>query len=146
MVPGPPAVPRRATDDPLSPPRRRDRGGARSPAHLSAWSRRREEVEAGLTRGAREVEAKIGVGEGDGEAGEDALVDLGLAGADEAAELLGAVAYQGVRAVLQRGYERGQIVVVRAVVARLPCAGRLGHPFEQIGGGTNRGAITTTTR
>lgn len=26
------------------------------------------------------------------------------------------------------------------------CAGRLGHPFEQIGGGTNRGAITTTTR
>ena len=36
-----------------------------------------------------QVEAKERVGEGDGEAGEDTLVDLGLAGADEAAPSCG---------------------------------------------------------
>ncbi len=72
---------------------------------------RREEVEAGLGGGAGQGEAKIGVGEGDGEAGEDALVDLGLAGAEEAAQLLGAVAHLIARVALQRGDERGEVVV-----------------------------------
>ncbi len=72
----------------------------RSPAR----SGRREEVEAGEGGGARQGKAKIGVGESDGEAGEDALVDLGLAGAEEAAELLGAVAHQGAEAVRQGGH------------------------------------------
>ncbi len=53
---------------------------------------------------------KIGVGEGDGEAGEDALVDAGLASADEAAELLGAVARLIARAPLTNGHERGEVV------------------------------------
>jgi len=56
---------------------------SRSPAR----SRRREEVEAGAGGGAREVEAEEGVSEGDGEAREEALVDLGLAGAEEAGEV-----------------------------------------------------------
>ena len=71
---------------------------------------RREEVEAGLGGGARQGEAKIGVGQGDGEAGEEALVDLGLAGADEAAQLLGAVARLLARAPLADGHERGEVV------------------------------------
>jgi len=74
-------------------------------------SRRREEAEAGAGGGAGQGEAKIGVDEGDGEAGEDALVDLGLAGAEEAAELLGAVAHRGAGAVRQGGDERGEVVV-----------------------------------
>ncbi len=79
-------------DDPLCSPRRR--GGARGPARSSASSHRREEVEPGLTGGAREVKAEEGVGEGDGETRQDALVDLGLAGAEEAAQLLGALAHR----------------------------------------------------
>ncbi len=75
-----------------------------------ARSGRREEVEAGLTGGAREIKAKIGVGQGDGEAGEDALVDLGLAGAEEAAQLLGAMARLIARAPLAGGHERGEVV------------------------------------
>jgi len=55
---------------------------------------RREEIEAGARGSRGQVEAKIGVAESDGDAGEDALVDLGLAGADQAAQLVGAVAYQ----------------------------------------------------
>jgi len=78
----------------------------RSPAR-SGW---REEVETGAGGGARQIEAKIGVGQGDGEAGEDALVDLGLAGADKAAQLLGAVARLLARAPLANGHERGEIV------------------------------------
>ncbi len=81
----------------------------RSPAR----SGQREEVEAGAGGGARQREAKEGVDEGDGEAGEDALVDLGLAGAEAAAELLGTVAHRAAGAVRQGGDERGQIVLVR---------------------------------
>jgi len=66
-------------------------------------SGRREEIEAGAGGGARQVEAKIGVGEG--EAGEDALVDLSLAGAEEAAQMLGVVAHRDAGAALQRGDE-----------------------------------------
>ena len=70
----------------------------------------REEVEAGLTRGLGEGEAAEGVSQGDGEAGEDTLVDAGLAGAEEAAELLGAVARLLARAPLADGHERGKVV------------------------------------
>jgi len=72
---------------------------------------RREEVEAGAGGGARQREAEEGVDEGDGEAGEDALVDLGLAGAEAAVELLGAVAHRGAGAVPTGGDERGEVVV-----------------------------------
>ncbi len=51
--------------------------------------RQREEVEASVSGDLGQVEAKERVGEGDGEAGEDTLVDLGLAGADEAAPSCG---------------------------------------------------------
>jgi len=50
------------------------------------------------------------VGEGDGDAGEDALVDLGLASAEEEAELLGAVARLLTRASLADGHECGEVV------------------------------------
>jgi len=87
------------------------RATSRRPRRLSPSRRvRREEVEAGLGGGACQVEAKIGVGQGDGEAGEEALVDLGLAGADEATQLLGAVARLLARAPLTNGHERGEIV------------------------------------
>jgi len=71
---------------------------------------RREEVEASTGGGFGQVEAKIGVAEGDGEAGKDALVDAGLAGAEEAAQLVSAVAYRVARAIVQCGDERGKIV------------------------------------
>jgi len=66
-------------------------------------------MSAGRDRGQRErrpcqVEAKERVDEGDGEAGEDTLVDLGLAGAEEAAGLLGAVAHRVAGAVRQGGH------------------------------------------
>jgi len=103
------AVPHRATMIP-SPPPPTICCGARGPARLPARSRRREEVETGLTGGAREVEAEEGVGQGDGDTRQDALVDLGLAGADEAAQLVGAVAHLIARAPLANGHERGKIV------------------------------------
>ena len=68
------------------------------------------EGEAGLGGGAGEGEAKEGVSEGDGETRHDALVDAGLAGADEATQLLGAVAHRGAGAALANGHKRGEIV------------------------------------
>ncbi len=62
-------------------------------------SRPREEIEAGAGGGAGQGEAKIGVDEGDGEAGEDALVDAGLAGAEQAAQLMGAVTHHVAGAI-----------------------------------------------
>ena len=83
---------------------------ARGRRRSGPWRCRREEVEAGAGGGTSQVEAKKGVGQGDGEAGENALVDLGLAGPDEAAELLGAVAHLIARAPLTGGDERGEVV------------------------------------
>jgi len=68
----------------------------------------RGEVETGLTGGLGQGEAEEGGGEGD--AGEDTLVDLGLAGAEETAQLVGAVAHLIARAPLADGHERGEVV------------------------------------
>jgi len=84
---------------------------ARGRRRSGPWRRRREKVEASAGGGLGEGAAKIGVDEGDGEAGEEALVDLGVSGAEEAAELLGALAHQGAGAVRQGGDERGEVVV-----------------------------------
>ncbi len=67
-----------------------------------------EEVKAGFSGGLCEVKAEEGVGEGDGETRHDAHVDLGLAGADQAAQLVGAVAHWGAGAVLTGGDARGE--------------------------------------
>jgi len=71
-----------------------DKGAGHDPVRSPSRSGRREEIEAGRGGGAGEGEAEEGVAQGDGEAGEDAHVDLGLAGAEEAAELAGTVAYR----------------------------------------------------
>jgi len=63
-----------------------------------------------VSGGTSEGEVEEGVGEGDGETRQDALVDAGLAGADEAAQLLGAVARLLARAPLTNGHERGEVV------------------------------------
>ena len=83
-------------------------GGAHNPARSLARSGQREEIEAGAGRSAGQVEAEEGVGEGDGDTRHDALVDLGLASADEAAQLLGAVARLIARAPRADGHARGQ--------------------------------------
>jgi len=70
---------------------------------------RREEVETGAGGGAGEVEAKEGITEGDADAGEDALVDLGLARAEQAAQLVGTVAHRGAGAIVQQGDEGGEV-------------------------------------
>ena len=103
-------VPRRATHDPLSPPRQRGRGGTHNPARSPARSRRREEVEAGAGGGAGQGEAEEGVGEGDGDTRHDADLDAGLAGPDEAAELLGTLPHRGAGALPTGGDERGEVV------------------------------------
>ena len=69
-----------------------------------------EEVEAGAGGGFGEVKADEGVGKSDGETRHDAHVDLGLAGADQAAQLVGAVAHRGAGAVLTGGHECGEVV------------------------------------
>jgi len=75
-----------------------------------SWWGQREEIEADAGGGCGEGEAKEGVSEGDGETRLDALVDAGLAGADEATQLLGAVAHRGAGAALANGHKRGEIV------------------------------------
>jgi len=84
-----------------------------------------------------QIEAEEGVGEGDGEAGEDAHVDLGLAGQEEAAQLLGALAHLSARAALQRGDERGQIILVRGDEAGQTVGG------QRFGGGCGREQVWT---
>jgi len=69
-----------------------------------------EQVEAGTGCGAREGEAEEGVSEGGGDTRHDALVDLGVARAEEAAQLVGAVARLLARAPLADGHERGEVV------------------------------------
>jgi hypothetical protein len=60
--------------------------------------------------GAGQGEAEEGIGEGDGDTRQDALVDAGLAGAEEAAQLLGTVAHLLARAPLADGHERGEVM------------------------------------
>jgi len=91
-----------------------DKGAGHDPVRSPSRSGRREEVEAGRGGGAGEGEAEVGIGEGDGETRQDAHIDTGLAGAEETAQLLGAVADRGAGAVRQSRDERGQIVLVRA--------------------------------
>jgi len=75
-----------------------------------SWWGQREEIEADAGGGCGEGEAEEGIGEGDGETLHDAHIDTGLAGADEAAHLLGAVACLIAGTPLAGGHERGEVV------------------------------------
>jgi len=85
--------------------------------------RRRAEIEVGAAGGA-----------GDGEARQDALVDLSLAGVEAAEDLLGAVAHLLAWASLQRDDERGEIVLVGA--------DEVGHAVGRQGSGLGGEEVT----
>jgi len=71
---------------------------------------RRKEIKAGFSGGLGEGEAEERVGEGDGEAGEDAHIDARLAGAEGTVELLGGVAGLRVGTLAEESDERREVV------------------------------------